>query len=179
MEFLSLSYRRSSARNVPIGEERGETDVSKFTSTFFLSSSNCTFIVYHKRSLPTPFMLWILTSHFTQPSCTHNNWANHKVHKTPDYQKMLTYILAILLDVRTSFGALIPRRSIQMVNTQWVGQLQCRLPHKRITKKIVQWKLYSERSTVRRGFIKQIHCLTDGNNLLTYANLPLKMHARH
>ena len=27
MEFLSLSRRRSSARNVPIGEERGETDV--------------------------------------------------------------------------------------------------------------------------------------------------------
>ena len=27
MEFLSLSHRRSSARNVPIGEERGETDV--------------------------------------------------------------------------------------------------------------------------------------------------------
>ena len=26
MEFLSLSRRRSSARNVPIGEERGETD---------------------------------------------------------------------------------------------------------------------------------------------------------
>jgi len=28
MEFLSLSRRRFSARNVPIGEERGETDVS-------------------------------------------------------------------------------------------------------------------------------------------------------
>ena len=28
MEFLSLSRRRSSARNVPSGEERGETDVS-------------------------------------------------------------------------------------------------------------------------------------------------------
>ena len=27
MEFLPLSRRRSSARNVPIGEERGETDV--------------------------------------------------------------------------------------------------------------------------------------------------------
>ena len=27
MEFLSLSRRRSSARNVPIGEERGETVV--------------------------------------------------------------------------------------------------------------------------------------------------------
>ena len=27
MEFLSLSRRHSSARNVPIGEERGETDV--------------------------------------------------------------------------------------------------------------------------------------------------------
>ena len=27
MEFLSLSRRRSSARNVPIDEERGETDV--------------------------------------------------------------------------------------------------------------------------------------------------------
>ena len=27
MEFLSLSRRRSSARNVPSGEERGETDV--------------------------------------------------------------------------------------------------------------------------------------------------------
>ena len=27
MEFLSLSRRRSSARNVPTGEERGETDV--------------------------------------------------------------------------------------------------------------------------------------------------------
>ena len=27
MEFLSLSRRRSSARNVPISEERGETDV--------------------------------------------------------------------------------------------------------------------------------------------------------
>ena len=27
MEFLSLSCRRSSARNVPSGEERGETDV--------------------------------------------------------------------------------------------------------------------------------------------------------
>ena len=27
MEFLSLSRRRSSARNVPGGEERGETDV--------------------------------------------------------------------------------------------------------------------------------------------------------
>ena len=27
MEFLSLSRRRSSARNVPIAEERGETDV--------------------------------------------------------------------------------------------------------------------------------------------------------
>ena len=77
--------------------------VSKFTSTFFLSSSNCTFIVYHKRSSPTPFMLSILTSHFTQPSCTRNNWANHKVRKEPAYQKTLTYILAILLDIRTSF----------------------------------------------------------------------------
>ena len=27
MEFVSLSRRRSSARNVPGGEERGETDV--------------------------------------------------------------------------------------------------------------------------------------------------------
>ena len=27
MEFLSLSRRRPSARNVPIGEELGETDV--------------------------------------------------------------------------------------------------------------------------------------------------------
>ena len=27
MEFLSLSRRRSSSRNVPNGEERGETDV--------------------------------------------------------------------------------------------------------------------------------------------------------
>ena len=27
MEFLSLSRRRSSARNVPSGEERGEADV--------------------------------------------------------------------------------------------------------------------------------------------------------
>ena len=27
MEFLSLSRRRSSPRNVPSGEERGETDV--------------------------------------------------------------------------------------------------------------------------------------------------------
>ena len=27
MEFLPLSRRRSSARNVPSGEERGETDV--------------------------------------------------------------------------------------------------------------------------------------------------------
>ena len=27
MEFMSLSYRRSSSRNVPSGEERGETDV--------------------------------------------------------------------------------------------------------------------------------------------------------
>ena len=27
MEFLLLSRRRSSARNVPSGEERGETDV--------------------------------------------------------------------------------------------------------------------------------------------------------
>ena len=27
MEFLSLSRRRSSTRNVPIDEERGETDV--------------------------------------------------------------------------------------------------------------------------------------------------------
>ena len=27
MEFLSLSHRRSSARKVPSGEERGETDV--------------------------------------------------------------------------------------------------------------------------------------------------------
>ena len=27
MEFLSLSRRRSSARNVPSGEQRGETDV--------------------------------------------------------------------------------------------------------------------------------------------------------
>ena len=27
MEFLSLSRRRSSARNFPSGEERGETDV--------------------------------------------------------------------------------------------------------------------------------------------------------
>ena len=27
MEFLSLSRRRFSAQNVPIGEERGETDV--------------------------------------------------------------------------------------------------------------------------------------------------------
>ena len=27
MEFLSLSRRRSSSRNVPSGEERGETDV--------------------------------------------------------------------------------------------------------------------------------------------------------
>ena len=28
MEFLSLSRRRSSARNVPSGEKRGETDAS-------------------------------------------------------------------------------------------------------------------------------------------------------
>ena len=29
MEFLSLSRRRSYARNVPSGEERGETDLSQ------------------------------------------------------------------------------------------------------------------------------------------------------
>ena len=29
MEFLPLSRRRSSAQNVPSGEERGETDVSQ------------------------------------------------------------------------------------------------------------------------------------------------------
>ena len=45
MEFLSLSRRRSSARNVPIGEERGETDVfagyenSSMASSFSLLSS--------------------------------------------------------------------------------------------------------------------------------------------
>ena len=35
MEFLSLSRRRSSARNVPSGEDRGETDVLFF---FFLGA---------------------------------------------------------------------------------------------------------------------------------------------
>ena len=30
MEFLSLSRRRSSTRNVPTGEERGKTDVSRW-----------------------------------------------------------------------------------------------------------------------------------------------------
>ena len=41
MEFLPLSRRRSSSRNVPGGEERGETDVfagyskAAFTNAFF------------------------------------------------------------------------------------------------------------------------------------------------
>ena len=34
MEFLSLSRRRSSARSVLIGEERGETDVSAVSLVF-------------------------------------------------------------------------------------------------------------------------------------------------
>ena len=34
MELLSLSSRRSSARSVPIGEERGETDVSAVSLVF-------------------------------------------------------------------------------------------------------------------------------------------------
>ena len=37
MEFLPLSRRRSSARNVPSGEERGETDVF---AGYIMSSTN-------------------------------------------------------------------------------------------------------------------------------------------
>ena len=36
MEFLPLSHRRSSARNVPSGEERGETDVFAGYCSWFL-----------------------------------------------------------------------------------------------------------------------------------------------
>ena len=52
-----------------------------------VSSLNCSFIVYRKHSLPTPFTLWTLTSHCAQPSHTHNNWANCEVRKKPTYQK--------------------------------------------------------------------------------------------
>ena len=50
-----------------------------------VSSSNCSFIVYRKHSLPTPFTLWTLTSHCAQPSHWHNNWANREVRKKPAY----------------------------------------------------------------------------------------------
>ena len=135
------------------------------------------FIINAPHQLPSCYQFWHLTS------------PNHHAHVTigpiirrvrnPPIRKRSHISLQFCWISGQAFGALILRRSRQMVNMQWVGQLQCRLPLKRITKKIVQWKLYSERSTVRRGFIKQIHCLTDGNNLLTYANLPVKMHARH
>ena len=135
------------------------------------------FTINAPHQLPSCYQFWHLTS------------PNHHAHVTigpiircvrnPPIRKRSHISLQFCWISGQAFGALIPRRTRQMVNTQWVGQLQCRLPHKRITKKIVQWKLYSERSTVRGGFIKQIHCLTDGNNLLTYANLPVKMHAQH
>ena len=65
-------------------------------SIFFLfrrrvSSSNCSFIVYRKHSLPTPFTLWTLTSHCTQPSHKRNNWANCQVRKKPAYHKRSIY----------------------------------------------------------------------------------------
>ena len=56
-----------------------------------LSRSNRSFIVYHKRSLPTPFTLWTLTSHCTQPSHKRNNWANCQVCKKPAYHKRSIY----------------------------------------------------------------------------------------
>ena len=44
MEFLSLSGRRSSARNVPIGEERGEMDVSAGYVSNSIDLIKCHFI---------------------------------------------------------------------------------------------------------------------------------------
>jgi len=37
MEFLSLSRRRPSAQNVPIGDKRGETEILQATTYFYFS----------------------------------------------------------------------------------------------------------------------------------------------
>lgn len=115
-----------SSASATIWKSHAGKPLSKFTSTFFLSSSNCTFIVYHKRSSPTPFMLSILTSHFTQPSCTrNNNGPIIRCVRNPPIRKRSHISLQFCWISGQAFGALIPRWSRQMVNTQWVGQLQC------------------------------------------------------
>ena len=100
-------------------------------SIFFLfrrrvSSSNCSFIVYRKHSLPTPFTPWTLTSHCTQPSHSHNNWANHEVRKKPAYHKRSHISLQLCW---ISERALVHSFAdgLHKWFRQCVGRLQCRL----------------------------------------------------
>ena len=92
MEFLSLSRRRSSARNVPIGEERGETDVfagyhqttsQNFQFPFIFCKADLYIAVtlYIMVTLPfpkgdhcTPVQLYISVSLYSEvPKCIHTN----------------------------------------------------------------------------------------------------------
>ena len=71
MEFLPLSHRRSSMRNVPIGEERGETDVfagytnlySSFSTLYSSALWRTDTIISTKLNKPPvsirPFLKWV------------------------------------------------------------------------------------------------------------------------
>ena len=88
-----------------------------FSSGRRLSSSNCSFIVYCKRSSasPTSFCRHV----YAQPSRTITIWTNREARKKHRYQKRLseklTYFLATLLDIRTSSYALNHIQTITMV----------------------------------------------------------------
>ena len=78
-----------------------------FSSGRRLSSSNCSFIVYCKRSSSSPTSFcWHV---YAQPSRTITNWTNREARKKHRYQKLLseklTYFLATLLDIRTNVNA--------------------------------------------------------------------------
>ena len=88
-----------------------------FSSGRRLSSSNCSFIVYCKRSSASPTSFcWHV---YAQPSRTITNWTNREARKKHRYQKRLseklTYFLATLLDIRTSSYALNHIQTITMV----------------------------------------------------------------
>ena len=88
---------------------------------------NCSFIVYCKRSLPTPFCeFWHVTAL--------NRHAHVRIRpivrriRNPQETRLsetLTYVLATLQDIRASFCALIRRRTIYIY--ECVGRLQRRL----------------------------------------------------
>ena len=50
MEFLPLSHRRSSARNVPSGEERGETDVFAGYCSCYFCHISCSIFSHDKKN---------------------------------------------------------------------------------------------------------------------------------